>query len=434
MKFEFTKGQIERLLETYNVKDIDKLLNENVVGSVIGRFFGKKLVSTLESRYGDDIIIILDRLFANAESRGSIITGVDKKLYLIAGNNKKWSMETIKNAINAVASGKLPPDTLDLLPKTLKDGSTFRETLQNQLSRVKPKTAPKSKPQLQPKPSSTNVGGATTILTEEQLWKYFADQMSKLNVVKKLGAQQGKLFIEEMAAAIEKEISKNGQKIELSLDKLKKQYDSIKSPSERAKLLSEIQDNILNLGKNKTTTSESQSNRLEAFMNFMKGPQDKKTLKYIFITSTITSLVLDTMRAYDSDQEFKGHFGMNIPKTVGVKAAAIFVGSVLLKMNMVGVILNVGIALESLLRSIPWFFGRNDKPKQTLKQKVQATGAKVKKTADSVYNANKPKIDSLKNAYKPKVDSVVQKLKTDYKDRSTNNEPLTGDNRPVIKY
>jgi hypothetical protein len=333
-------------------------------------------------------------------------------------------METIKNAINAVASGDLPPDTLDLLPKTLKDGSTFRETLQNQLARVKPKSTGTSKP------LSTGTGAeAVTILTEEQLWKYFTDQMSRLNVVKKLGTQQGKLFIEEMTAAIEKQISKNGQKIEFSLDKLKKQYDDIKSPSDRADLLLEIQDKILNLGKNKNISSTSRGTRWETFKNFMKGPQDKKTLKYIFITSTITSLVLDSMRAYDSDEEFEGHFGMNIPKTVGVKAAAIFVGSVLLKMNMVGVILNVGIALESLVRSIPWFLSKT-KPKQTLKQQYKAGKEKVINYGDSTLKANKPKIDSLKNIYQPKADSVLQNLKTN----TDNNQPLTGDNRPVIKY
>ena len=432
MKFQFTKGQIERLLEIYNVKNIDKLLNENVIAKVITRLLGPKLVTKLEANYGDDAVKVLDNLFAAVESRsGNIIAGADKKLYLVSASGKKWSMETIKQTIEGVASGKLPASDLALLPKTLKDGQEFRKVFENQFKYGKPKPVV-PKPKSQPKPSSINTGGAAvTILTEEQLWKYFADQMSKLNVVKRLGAQQGKLFIEEMAAALEKQISKNGQKIELSLDKLKKQYDSIKSPSERSKLLSEIQDNILNLGKNKTTTPESRAIRWEAFTNFMKGPQDKKALKYIFITSTITSLVLDTMRAVDTDEKFKGHFGMNIPKTIGVKAAAIFVGSVLLKMNMVGVIINVGIALESLIRSIPWFFNREDKPKQTLKQKAKAGVEKVKKAADSAYNANKPKIDSLKNVYQPKVDSVIQKAKTDYKN---NDQPLTGDNRPVIKY
>lgn len=38
MKFEFTKDQIERLLETYKVKDIDKLLNEDIATSIMAKF------------------------------------------------------------------------------------------------------------------------------------------------------------------------------------------------------------------------------------------------------------------------------------------------------------------------------------------------------------------------------------------------------------
>jgi hypothetical protein len=140
MKFEFTKGQIERLLETYNIKDIDNLLNEDVVGSVIGRFFGKNLVAKLESNYGDDAVKVLDNLFIAVESKsGNIIKGVDKKLYLVGANNKRWSMETIKKTIDGVASGKLPRNSLDLLPKTLKDGTNFRSVFQNQFKYGRPK-------------------------------------------------------------------------------------------------------------------------------------------------------------------------------------------------------------------------------------------------------------------------------------------------------
>jgi hypothetical protein len=434
MKFEFTKAQIERLLETYSVKNIDKLLNENIVAKVITRFLGKKLVTKLEANYGDDAVKVLDNLFAAVESiSGNIIAGADKKLYLVSASGKKWSMETIKQTIEGVASGKLPASDLALLPKTLKDGQEFRKVFENQFKYGKPKPVV-PKPKSQPKQSSTNTGGAAvTILTEEQLWKYFADQMSKLNVVKRLGAQQGKLFIEEMTGEFEKMISKNGKKLEPGLDALKKQYNNIKSPSDRADLLLKIQDKILNLGKTKATTSGSQATRYEAFMNFMKSsPMESKRLKYIFIASMITSIGLDLIRAVDDDRKFEGHFGKNFGQTTAIKIGVFFVGA-LMKMNMIGVILNVGLAIDSLVRSIPYIWDdRKNKP--GIVQRGKNTVKKGGQFIDSTAKANKPTYDSLKNIYKPKVDSVVQKLKTDYKDQSTNNQPLTGDNRPVIKY
>lgn len=76
MKFEFTKDQIERLLETYKVKDIDKLLNEDIATSIMAKFLGKRIVAKLEANYGDDAVKVLDNLFAAAESRSGILLRV----------------------------------------------------------------------------------------------------------------------------------------------------------------------------------------------------------------------------------------------------------------------------------------------------------------------------------------------------------------------
>jgi hypothetical protein len=140
MKFEFTKDQIERLLETYNVKDIDKLLNEDIATSIMSKFLGKRIAAKLEANYGDDAIKVLDNLFAAIESRpGNIIKGADKKLYLVSGSRKQWSMDVIKKTIDGVASGKLPVSDLKYLPNTLKDGTNFRSVFQNQFKYGRPK-------------------------------------------------------------------------------------------------------------------------------------------------------------------------------------------------------------------------------------------------------------------------------------------------------
>jgi hypothetical protein len=149
MKFEFTKDQIERLLETYNVKDIDKLLNEDIATSIIAKFLGKRIAAKLEANYGDDAVKVLDNLFAAAESRaGNIIKGADKKLYLVSGSGKQWSMDVIKKTIDGVASGKLPVSDLKYLPNTLKDGQEFRKIFQNQFKYGKPKL--KTNPNITP--------------------------------------------------------------------------------------------------------------------------------------------------------------------------------------------------------------------------------------------------------------------------------------------
>jgi hypothetical protein len=295
MKFEFTKGQIERLLETYNVKDIDKLLNENVVGSVIGRFFGKKLVSTLESRYGDDIIIILDRLFANAESRGSIITGVDKKLYLIAGNNKKWSMETIKNAINAVASGKLPPDTLDLLPKTLKDGSTFRETLQNQLSRVKPKTAPKSKPKTTPKTTETpNTGIVGTSLTDDVIVGSIKEKFNELGIPYKLTAKQESFFISELRTLTNEAYEQIRKGLPENFNETALRFKSL-PPSKQREIIIQaqkvIKENTIGVGMTKKQLikfNEGLEKILDLFKIYKGDKVKDKLLNFLIFNASLT--------------------------------------------------------------------------------------------------------------------------------------------------
>jgi hypothetical protein len=206
MKIQFTKGQIERLLETYNVNNIENILKEDVRSSVIARLLGKRLVTKLESTYGDDAVKVLDNLFSAAESRsGNIITGLDKKLYIVSSTGKKWSMEEIKQVINGVASGNIPANSLDRLPKTLKDGTNFRSVFQNQFKYGKPKTAPTPKtttpttPTPKTTPTPNIVGGS---LTDDVIIGNLRDTFKELNIPYRLTSKQEKFFIAELRSLV----------------------------------------------------------------------------------------------------------------------------------------------------------------------------------------------------------------------------------------
>jgi hypothetical protein len=73
---------------------------------------------------------------------GNFIT-IGEKSYLVSRNGTHWPIETIQMAIENVAAGKLDKSTLDLLPERLKDGSKFKNIIQNKFnnSKLKPITS-----------------------------------------------------------------------------------------------------------------------------------------------------------------------------------------------------------------------------------------------------------------------------------------------------
>lgn len=271
MKIQFTKEQIERLLETYNIDGINNILSEDIRSSIVSRLLGAKLVSKLEANYGDDAVRILDNLFAAAESKsGNIITGVDKKLYIVSGSGKKWSMETIKKVLDGVASGKLPASDLELLPKTLRDGQEFRKIFQNQFKYGKPKsTGPSTPKPSTPKPSTPNTGIIGASLTDDVIIGTVKDNFKALNIPYKLTKTQEKFFISELRSLVNHaytEISKTlpenfektvdrfqvlptSKKIEIitqAQTAIKQSMVGIPVPLKRLKELNKIVDDFLN--------------------------------------------------------------------------------------------------------------------------------------------------------------------------------------------
>lgn len=438
MKFEFTKDQIERLLETYNVKDIDKLLNENVVGSIIGRILGKNVVAKLEANYSDDAIKVLDNLLAAVEAgSGNIVKGADKKLYLVSASGKKWDMNVIKKTIEGVASGKLPESALEMLPKTLKDRQSFRQIFQNQFKygkKIGP-AAPKPKPK--PKATSTSTSAVTPISTipvlnsRENLINYINSEFKKFGL--KLPKQKWMDdFINDVNNYVGEAMRKKGVKnFNDSLDNLEISLNKM-STDQRKAFYNKALQNIESLSKTDkrfydflTTIKGSNLLTKEGISNFVS--EYKKYALYILIANVVTILLDVTRKDIDVSKDQKYQFHVGDPKFT----TYLYIKIVASVVPILNVLLVTALGAESIIRT-GYSIGRKDlsKEKPTIKQRVKAGVKDVINYGDSTLKANQPKIDSVKN----KIDSVYQNFKTDYKDQSSNNQPLTGDNRPVIKY
>lgn len=457
MKIQFTKDQIEKLLETYGINNVDNILNEDIRSSIIGRLLGTKLVSKLEANYGDDAVRILDNLFAAAESRsGNIITGVDKKLYLVSASGKKWSMETIKKVIDGVASGKLPASDLELLPKTLKDGQEFRKIIQNQFKYGKPKPVitdpaiPTPKPAT-PKPATPNPYESLKPITIPQETKdAFIEMMNKkgikisskaidnvmLEVQKSVDKQLGSLektftdptFIKTLESYNRLPLSEQNEIVQKAINSVKESYGTYLGGlriSEKSKQnLQALYDKSVDaffLGKKQKgqwikwgelfdwyKKSVGISLSLFAYSIYVEAVRNENKGFWKNIDFALDKFVETPDRLFKSLLP-----GANLlySSTSALKQSFLFLG-------------------EYIVNKLS---GRSDK-KPTLKQKIKTGVEDVVKYKDSTVNANQPKIDSLRNVYEPKIDSTLQKIKTDYENRSTNTQPTTNDNRPVIKY
>lgn len=454
MKIQFTKGQIEKLLETYGINDIDNILKEDVGSSIIARLLGRKLVTKLEAAYGDDAVRILDNLFAAAESRsGNIITGVDKKLYVVSASGKKWSMETIKKVIDGVASGKLPEDSLDLLPKTLKDGQEFRKIFQNQFKYGKPKPVAPKPTTPKPKPSTTstttnpfnNPNGTANVSQETK--DTFVSMMNKRGI--KINPKQLDDVISEVQKSVNVEVRKVDKLFtDPQFTKFLEKFNELPLKEQNEIVLKSIQSikdtfgtNLLGMNISTKAKSRYQSLYNAAVDKYYLGLK-KRGEKFdlggffkwysasIFTTWGLfmASIYVESMRLDDEETAGSLKFAWEKLKQTPDR----FLFSLIPGVNLIGS--SATVVYQTFVSAIVLSYRKikgamlGTEPKPTFKQKIKT----AVKDLDSTYKTDyKPTVDSLSNIYKPKLDSVLQKAKTDYQN---NDQPLTGDNRPVIKY
>ena len=185
-------------------------------------------------------------------------------------------------------------------------------------------------------------------LSKSEIWDYFRGEMKNLKVVNKLNPEQGKLFVDELQSSIEKNIQKNGQKFESELNKLKTQFENIKSPVDRKKLLEQTHKSIDELGLKRNLSQSTIRLYKKVMSDIEKSPVGllQKGVMY----STIVSMALDGIRLYDDEEEFKGHLGMPFLVSGGGKIAIAYLGYVLLRYNPLGFLVSVGLTMGSIIR------------------------------------------------------------------------------------
>lgn len=153
-------GRIKRLLKEKKTENTQTILSEQpIVPTLLKRFLGAKVVSKMETSFGDDVIKNLESLFA--KSSANIIKDATGEVFVLSRAGYKIPMKTISTGLDNVASGKMTADDLlKLLPSKLKDGTDFKVIVQNELKNVKPKTSGTS-----PKPKPTSGAGSKQPVT-----------------------------------------------------------------------------------------------------------------------------------------------------------------------------------------------------------------------------------------------------------------------------
>lgn len=150
---------------------------------LLSKYLGKSLLGKMESSFGDDVVVNLEKLFGKGAS--SIMADAAGNAFILSRAGTKVPMTTIAGAVEAVAKGKMTAEEVSLLlPRTLKDGTEFRSVFTNELKNAKPKPTgtgtPKPNTSGTPKPNATGTpkpnstggfgkGFGTTVKADEML-------------------------------------------------------------------------------------------------------------------------------------------------------------------------------------------------------------------------------------------------------------------------
>jgi TusA-related sulfurtransferase len=127
------------------IRRIKRLLGESTkeviseqLYPILSKYLGKRLLTKMESSFGDDVVVNLEKLFGKGAS--SILADATGEVFVLSRAGTKVPMSTISKAIDAVATGKMTAEEVSLLlPRTLKDGTEFRTVFTNELKNAKPK-------------------------------------------------------------------------------------------------------------------------------------------------------------------------------------------------------------------------------------------------------------------------------------------------------
>ena len=146
------------------IRRIKRLLGESTkeviseqLYPILSKYLGKRLLTKMESSFGDDVVVNLEKLFGKGAS--SILADATGEVFVLSRAGTKVPMSTISKAIDAVATGKMTAEEVSsLLPRTLKDGTEFRTVFTNELKNAKPKPKLTGTGAGTPKPNTSTTG------------------------------------------------------------------------------------------------------------------------------------------------------------------------------------------------------------------------------------------------------------------------------------
>lgn len=225
----------------------------------------------------------------------------------------------------------------------------FQEEVRN-LSKLKNRTIKQTKTTTPTPPAIPTL--ESYLSDPSSLWSTFRGELKKYKVTSNLSEAQGELFVEEIKGIIEKEYTKSGKKLEVTLENLKKVYDNLQ-PSQRKQFLDQAVKNIKSLGiKGKLSVEAVELLKNGITSIFSKNIPISKAKGYLYLCTGV-SIILDILRYNEDkekDAEFKGHFGqMGTMSTMGLKATILFISSHFPN-AMIAMITNAILALDSIYR------------------------------------------------------------------------------------
>jgi hypothetical protein len=371
-------GRIKRLLNEKKTENTQTILSEQpIVPTLLKRFLGSRVVSKMETSFGDDVIKNLESLFV--KSSANIIKDATGEVFILSRAGTKIPMKTISTGLDNVASGKMTSDDLvKLLPSKLKDGTDFKVIIQNELKNAEPKTvktgtstSTTSKPKS--KPGKTKAQITQDLLTksikdEESFKTYLVNELKEYSLPAMYKGKEQK-FINEIWATIDKnskgaitKFNKSVKDLEMTLERL--------SYQDRETVLKNAVEGI-------KKSNKSLWDKFSQNFQFWSDPQYKsltiaekytQTLKmsgYINLGTIIldlTRLFLETENTEDLD--WQGHFGFSAGTTITMKVGAAAV-------PRLNVFLSTVLFAESLLRNVYEYSG--------LRKKIE--GSSVKRNA-----------------------------------------------------
>lgn len=173
MKKHLIEEEIRRIKRLIG-ESTKEVISEQVY-PLLSKYLGKSLLGKMESSFGDDVVVNLEKLFSKGSS--NIISDAAGNTFILSKVGTPYKMTTITAAIEAVTKGKMTAEEVSLLlPKTLKDGTEFRTVFTNELKNAKPKPTgtgtPKPNTSGTPKPNSTGgfgKGFGATVKADEML-------------------------------------------------------------------------------------------------------------------------------------------------------------------------------------------------------------------------------------------------------------------------